>query len=277
MYETVTVDQAIAKAQRTINLPVILFIIGGIAGVVYVGFQNILPAWTIPIGIVLAIGLGWLYWSITITKWKVWAFENVRNVHELKKRAVKEKLIWSDYSFWNKTEIWSAIDREKWESLQSKFDKEDLFTDDVTVPSETIIRYSRSKNFFEMAVMLAIMGGGIYFLVATDNFIIGIIGIVLGGFLAYKEYKQATNTEPQIVLSDKGIQTASTPFYAWNDILDEDVVDKRCGKTTNYYLVYDYPGGSAEVQIDDLETDQKQLYDLLNLYRGRYNKKSKLR
>ncbi|MBO9561524.1 MAG: hypothetical protein J7621_02075 [Niastella sp.] len=277
MYETVTVDQAIAKAQRTINLPVILFIVGGIAGAVYVGIQNILPVWIIPIGIVLAIGFGWLYWSITITKWKVWAFENVRNVHELKKRAVKEKLIWSDYSFWNKTEIWSAMDRAKWESLQSKFNQDDLFTDDVTVPSETVIRYSRSKNFFEMAIMLAIMGVGVYLLAATDSVIIGVICILLGGFLAYKEYKQATNTEPQIILSDKGIQTASTPFYEWNDILDEDVVDRRSGKTTNYYLVYDYPGGSVEVQIDDLETDQKKLYDLLNLYRGRYKKKNRPR
>jgi hypothetical protein len=169
VYETVTVDEAIAKAQRTINLPVILFIIGGIGGTVYVASQKILPYWVIPIGIVLAIGLGWLYWSFMIPKWKVWAFENVRNVHELQKRAVREKLIWAEGSFWNKTEIWSAIDREKWESLQSKFNQDDLFTDDVTVPSETVIRYSRSKNFFEMAVMLGIVGVGIYFLIATDK------------------------------------------------------------------------------------------------------------
>jgi hypothetical protein len=101
VYETVTVDEAIAKAQRTINLPVILFIIGGIGGTVYVASQKILPYWVIPIGIVLAIGLGWLYWSFMIPKWKVWAFENVRNVHELQKRAVREKLIWAEGSFWN--------------------------------------------------------------------------------------------------------------------------------------------------------------------------------
>jgi hypothetical protein len=40
-----------------------------------------------------------------ITKWRVWAFENVRNVHELKKRAIQEKLISADSSIFEKTEI----------------------------------------------------------------------------------------------------------------------------------------------------------------------------
>jgi hypothetical protein len=49
-----------------------------------------------------------------ITKWRLWAFENVRNVHELKERAVQAKLIWPDHSIFEKMEIRSASDKERW-------------------------------------------------------------------------------------------------------------------------------------------------------------------
>ncbi|MFN0203348.1 MAG: hypothetical protein ACKVTZ_17610, partial [Bacteroidia bacterium] len=124
MNESVSVDEAIAKGHRMVNHPIaiIAFVIIVTYFFAYQQITDRFPPWGIAVGflptIVLVVLLAWLYWSIMITKWRLWAFENVRNVHELKKRAIQEKLIWPEDSVFNKTEIRSAADVQKWDSLQ---------------------------------------------------------------------------------------------------------------------------------------------------------------
>lgn len=273
MNETVTVDQAIAKGHRMVNYPVFIIMFGTIGLCFYLGTQKILPFWIVPVGFGLGFGLAWLWWSVMITKWRLWAFENVRNVHELKKRAVQEKLIWADNSIFEKTEIRNSTNKEKWSSLQHKFEKEDEFQDNLTIPNETIIYYSKGGNFLEMIVMLGCLGVGIYLLLKTDNYILGSILSIVGAYFGYKEYKEATNTEPQITINDKGIKTISTKFYNWNSIKNEDVISEGSGKHTHCYLTYHHPDGTEHLQIDDYATDQRSLNKLLILYRGRNKKK----
>lgn len=273
MNGTVSVDKAISKGHKMVTYPAMITMIG-ISGVtIYLGAQKMIQNWGWAAGFILAMVLAWLCWSIMITRWRLWAFENVRNVHELKKRAVQEKLIWADDSFFEKTEIRSATDREKWQSLQAKFDQEDLFEDDLTIPGETIIYYSKGGNFVEMAIMLGMAAVGIYLLVKTDSYILGSILTLLGAYFSFKEYKEATNTEPQIILNEKGIQTINTEFYSWSEIENEEVISQGSGKNTNYYLTYDHRNGAEHLLIDDYETDQRSLNKLLILYRGRSKKK----
>ncbi|RFZ83439.1 hypothetical protein DYU05_15010 [Mucilaginibacter terrenus] len=84
MFETVTVDEALARGKRTINYPVLVITFGCI----FLPFILMpifdLPGWTAVPGFAAGFLLAWLWWSITITQWRIWAFDNVRNVHELK-------------------------------------------------------------------------------------------------------------------------------------------------------------------------------------------------
>jgi hypothetical protein len=72
------------------------------------------PDWifvcSIPIGLILC----WLYWSIIVTKRRLWAFDNVRNFHELQKKAISKGLIWSDGGFFERTEVRSSDEKAKW-------------------------------------------------------------------------------------------------------------------------------------------------------------------
>jgi hypothetical protein len=79
------------------------------------------------IAAVLGFIMPWFYWSLAITHWRLWAFENVRNVHELKNRAIKKKLIWKDGSFFETTEIRTALQKDHWIRLLEKFNKQDIF------------------------------------------------------------------------------------------------------------------------------------------------------
>ncbi|MDJ1498417.1 hypothetical protein QNI19_36115 [Cytophagaceae bacterium DM2B3-1] len=272
MYETITVDEAIAKGHRMVNYPVVGIIVGTIGITCYLGIQAMLPWWVFPLGFILAFVLGWLYWSIMITKWRLWAFENVRNVHELKKRAIREKLIWPDGSFYEKTEIRGAQDKERWTGLQYKFAQDDVFHDDPSVPHETIIYYAKGKNFIEMAFMLLLMVGGIFLEVRTDTYIIGSLMAVVGAFLSYRKFREATNTTPQIILNEQGIQTIDTPFYKWSEITDEEAISEGTGNNIRYYLIYQYSGGHEKLSIDDYDINPKSLNKLLILYRGRSQK-----
>lgn len=270
MNEIVTVDEAIKKGHKMVNYPVFAIMFGIIGLTLYLGSQNMIPEWGFPVGFILSFGLAWLYWSVMITKWRLWAFDNVRNVHELKKRAVQEKLIWADNSVFEKTEIRKSSDIEKWSSLQTKFSQADKFYDDLTIPNETVIYYAKGKNYFEMVIGVACFFGGLYFLMSTDSYIIGTVLLLFGAYMAYSEFKEATNTEPQIILNEKGIQTISTEFYKWSDIENEEAISEGSGKYIHYYLTYDNPDGQERLMIDDFETDQRTLNKLLILYRGRH-------
>jgi len=274
MNETVSVDEAISKGHKMINYPVLVIMFGTIGLTLYLGTQNLIPDWGFIVGFVLAFVFAWLWWSFMITKWRVWAFENVRNVHELKKRAIQEKLISADSSIFEKTEIRTAKDKERLRLLAHKFEQDDLFQDDLTIANETTIYYSKGKNLIEMVGMLGCLGVGIYLLTKTDSYIFGSILSIVGVYGGFKEYKEATNTDPQIIINDKGIKTISTDFYDWNDIENEEVVSEGSGKHIHYYLIYNHPFGAEHLQIDDYDTDQRSLNKLLILYRGRNKKKT---
>lgn len=271
---TVSVDEALAKGRRMlINIPMILLFTPPVIAT-YLVIQKEYSGWLIMILFVLGLVLAYLYWAVMVTRWRLWAFENVRNVHELKKRAIKEKLIHEEGSFYEKTEIRTSSDKEKWQFLQSKFDQPDLFMDDYDVPAETTIYYSKSKNIGELIFMLALMGVGLYLALKTDSHLIGGGIAIFALVMAFKEFREATNNEPQIILNDKGIQTIKTEFKTWSEISDEEVIAERSGKNETYHLVYYYDNYErAELLIDDYNTSQRDLEKLMRIYRGRYEKK----
>lgn len=268
--ETVTVDEAIKKGKRKTFYPSLMILFAVLALSFFLAGYSILPFWIIPVGFVPAILLAWLYWSLTITKWKLWAFENVRNVHELKKRAIREKLIAADDSFSAMTEIKSAADKQKWNALQFKFKQADIFNDDLTIPNETKIYFSKKKIFIEFIPMLILFSAGVFYSTKPNAYWFGIasfIGALFWGYLIYKKFKNRLT--PQIIISNRGIQTITTAFYSWADIKNEDVLEEG-GEDVSYFLTYKYPKGKEKLIIDNLQTDWRSLSKLLMLYRGRY-------
>lgn len=271
MDKMISVDEALSKGQRMLNIPV--FIISFVfftMGIVFL-ILKVWPIWVTFVSIILGFILSWLWWSFMITKWRLWAFENVRNVHELKKRAIQNKLIWPDGSIYEKTEIRNKTETDKWNSLQIKFKKEDVFQDDSSIPDEVKIFYSKSKNFFEMLVMIGCLAFGFYGIVFKDNYILGFALVLIGAYFSFKEYKEATNIDPQIILNDKGLKTISSKFYEWKDIHNDEVIRQGSGKNTTHNLVFNHPDGAVNLKIDDFNTDFKKLNKLLIHYRNKYN------
>jgi hypothetical protein len=110
----VTIDQAISHGTRIVNLPVFAFLCT--PAVVLVGGRHTLArlvgedAFSIAVVILFCVCFiaAWLWWSVQVPKWRLWAYEHVENIPELKRRAIEAQLIWPDGSIFARTEIKSA-------------------------------------------------------------------------------------------------------------------------------------------------------------------------
>ncbi len=275
MKQEISVNKAISRGHLIVNIPVFMCITGIPTLSVYLSNQNLIPKWGIAIGFILGFVVAWLVWSFMITKWRIWAFNNVRNVHELKKRAIQEKLIWNDGNIFEKTEIRTLEDKEKLKRLEKKFDKDDVYTEDYSLPPRTIIKYSKTLVVFELAVSILIIGLGIYFITKGTNksYILGgVIGLI-GIYRSIKELRKFLNNKPLIIIDNKGIETITTEFKNWSNIEDEQVTQEGYGKFTKSYLTYWYDGEIFEkVEISQLNTTHQQLENIIRTYRIRNNK-----
>lgn len=214
---------------------------------------------SMPIGALVAIFL--------LNKWKYWAFKNVRNVHELKKRAIEVKLITEKDKFFEKIENSTEYDVKHWE-IKQKFLQNDIFLDDLSIPKETYIYHSRALICFFLIIALLLIAGCIY--VLTDNLLlVGVSASIVIVSFVYINKKRWKREEPLILIDDKGIKVASTGFTKWKDITNDSVITVEAGKNTKFYLVYDTPERQESVCLTGTTIGRTKMSKLLLLYRNR--------
>ncbi|TFF38023.1 hypothetical protein [Mucilaginibacter psychrotolerans] len=279
MFETVSVGEALARGKRMVTYPVYFIQLVPPAITIWLFIQFQFNGWLTTGIVVLSFIAAWLYWSVAIPKWRLWAFANVRNVHQLKSRAIKEKLIWPDGSIFNKTEIWSASRKLQWASLQHKFDKEDVlenqnvFDIDLLVPPQIEIYYAKTKAFGNIVVGAGLVAAGI-FLYGTDDLTwLAWSFIVVGLGLAVMAIRHLSNRTPQLTLSNDGVKLANNQFYYWVDIAGENTKLAPRGLGDTAYFYFSSPDGYKEIDISELDIKPGKLMGFLHTYRARCNKR----
>lgn len=208
-----------------------------------------------------------------ITKWRIWAFENVSNVHQLKKRAILERLIWADGSIFEKTACTNAADKAKLLQLDTKFEQDDEFIADCNLPDKMEIHYSKTTNFFKLGLSTLIMGVGLYILIAgiTKQFSIAILMAGIGLYGSIKKFRIAMDTKPRIIIGSDGIQTKNVAFKNWAAIENEEIViEEGFWKGPEAYLTYCYDeDGFEKIEINHLDVTIEELEIILRTYRMR--------
>lgn len=207
-----------------------------------------------------------------ITKWRLWAFDNVRNVHELKRRAISEGLIGEDGSIYEKLEIRSKEDKKKWSDILERFKNKDVFIDDFSIANETIIYYSKNQIYFYIAFGLIAIATGMYLYLIKNDLKKGIVLLGVGLFMAIKNYLKLIKRSPQITISNHGLSTKSTEFNKWDEIHDAKLVIEYKGKEMKHFLMYNHPKGSEKLSIKELGISFTEMESLLVLYQGRFYK-----
>lgn len=277
MKEQITVDKAIKRGHLIVNIPVFITIISCPALALYFKKKYLIPDWGIGVAFLIGFLFAWLVWSFMITKWRIWAFENVRNVHELKKKAIQEKLIWNDGNIFEKTEIRNTEDTSKLKKIEKKFEQEDEYKEDYSLPAIMEIHNSKTYNYFELGVSIFIIGIGLYFFTTREinHYILGGITTIFGLYSTINKLRKVLDSKPIIVVDSKGIQTKNVEFKKWKNIEKEEVTLIDYGKLTRSYLTYFYDKNKIEkIEIGSLNVTHGELENIIRTYRIRNNKTS---
>ena len=267
----VSVDKAIQRGHLMVNVPVVIVLAGSPLVAVYLNKQGEIPGWGIGVGTAIGFLLAWLVWSYTITKWRIWAYENVRNVHELKKRAIRERLIWPDGHFFERTEIKSADDKLTLKKLEKKFEIPDEHTEDHSLPSQLEVYYSKPKSYLEIGLGILFLGVALYLRQEGSNLpfyfllVVSVVGL-------FKGTRKALNNKPQLILDHQGITARKVGFLGWSEVQSEEVIRVRRGKNSKTFLTFYHPSGQEEINIESYNISRKELNNALKTYRLRWEK-----
>jgi hypothetical protein len=128
------VATAVLMGLAWVNLPVLLIMFGGWVGfLILAGNLGLKLHFTPAVNLVLGLGFfacgailpwvaAWLWWSINVPKWRIWALAFARDWPALEPQAVQAGLLWSERTWFGRlcasTEIWTRDDRDKFAALK---------------------------------------------------------------------------------------------------------------------------------------------------------------
>ncbi len=290
--ELISVNEAIAKGRQMLLLPRILMVAGlffflFVLAMVFIavtqGPPQTVKVWSIVAGVAVVFGLlfFWLpywFWSKRTTQWKLWAFDNVDNVHELKIMATAANLCPVYGSVMDKLQFQTASERQRWRDLQDRFTFPEVFRDDPAVPAITEIRYSKFHMVvnFLFGAALVVTGIVILFLTfkndsPTSLKLVGALLTIAPLYMMFISIKRMFSTRPVITMTNTSLITQLTGPLEWDLVYDQHVRRINRGRNTiRYLLTFRYPGGTAEVDVTELAITKVQLERLMRVYKHRY-------
>jgi len=268
-----TVDNAIKIGRFVINVPVIMVFIIGFTGSISLASKYEFPALLI-LGFPLTFMLTWITWSFVITQWKIWAYSNCRNVHELKRRALNEQLIWSDGLNLKKYELRTSKQKLILANLQNKFTNDDIeikVKDDGTIPNETYIYYSKIPNFLLICFCILIFVYGI--LLIQSNETIGYFIVIISLIGLYLVKRQPNSKNAILELNSKGIKPLGKPIISWSKLIRSEIRLIGFGDAAKWFLYLEKKNKNIdEIEINDLNVSPRKIEKLIKVYKQRSEK-----
>jgi hypothetical protein len=122
--KSISVNKAIIVGTVWVNGPVLPLIVGPalmvfISGAPYKGEPSKAVLWGTLFAFILGFLAAWSWWSYMVPRWRVWAWTHVKNVRELRIRAVQAGVIWPKGHFFEKTEFRSKELQEAITNLEA--------------------------------------------------------------------------------------------------------------------------------------------------------------
>lgn len=104
----IAVEQAIHRGNLQVKYPSMALLIGPLLAplvVVALVGDDVVPDFAWVLVLVGAFGSSWLWWSVALPRWRVWAIENTADFGELVFQALSAQLMWPPGHFLERTEI----------------------------------------------------------------------------------------------------------------------------------------------------------------------------
>ena len=205
LYKTIIVGHLV------INVPVVLLSFG-LPIIAFNLFEgSVLKIVFSIIGFILGISISWLLWSLLITKWRLWAFNQIHedDWYKLKELAIINKLIWDDGSDFELTEIRTNEDNEQIIEIAERISEQEQVEEiklDLSTPKELRFKFNKKEILAESISKLLLIAVSIG-LFSTNQIILGFIllGIIMFYGDSYKLLKHVFNNKDYLLINEKGI------------------------------------------------------------------------
>lgn len=274
IHGNVTVEQALKKGKwQLIYMTVLLLLVT--MGAVWLGVF-LLPdydGWLIGVAycifalLAICIVPG-LYYYTMLPRWRIWAFTNVRNVHELKQRAILARILYEDNSLSTRLQIMNERQREQLRQLQHKFEQPDEFVDDLTVLFETVYTSEKSLKTGLILPFVFLIAGGVMFYL--EEYGTAIMCVCVATFVCFLHFRAVGRLKgATLTLSNDGITTKNAGFHPWQ-VIEEEKILVIGGDSTTFLLAYNVAGEKIQIFLSDYTAPPKDVDHLLRVYRGRY-------
>ena len=265
------VYKALRNGKRIlVYVPMTIFLSSMLGGAFLCAYVD--APWPFIVGFPLGFVLAWVYWALRVTRWKIWAFGHVRNVHELKMKAINYKILHPDDSFFGRLAFSTKAQRAALVALEGKFQQMDVLQDDASVPSETEIAYSRRSTIMAFVLGISAVVVGDYILLHNHKNPWGYIAMTFVFAVVFLNiaWKQLAQRKPKIVLNESGVQLYGQPFLGWASIDRIRVVRLARGNQHHFWLDIVTADGRVEMELTNLSCAPDKLDHLLQVYRARY-------
>ena len=138
-----SVSKAIWIGLLVVNGPVLIFLVGPLLLFSVIVDRGMVSRDFNWVGLVVFIGgfvLAWLWWSLSVPKWRLWAYQRVVDIPALKRQAVDVGLTWPDNHVFGRTEIKSSAH----EKLERELDSVAINESDCGEPADLTAPKRRS-------------------------------------------------------------------------------------------------------------------------------------
>ena len=203
-----------------------------------------------------------------VTKWKIWAFEEVRNVHELRRRALNEGII---IPFLERFIPLSREEQIQIERISVKFQQPDLYPQDAGMPDVVEVFYNKKYNLLEatlyfLATCLALAWAFIWVIAGETDLLLPILPALFFALCIYN-LLQYRNVKPRVVFRHDGIRVKST-FVHKSKI--DDVVVSLNRKIPQ--LAVSEKGSLIDVVIgiNSLDIHLQKLHEIATVFKRRW-------
>lgn len=271
MRKELSVEKAIGDGKKRVHRPTYIFLFSGFLLTISLTTnlfteKGFLAVKFIPIGLLLTIIITIFVGNKLISKWKLWAFYNVRNVHELKERAIQESLLYRNSPFMEKMEFKSVDESKKWKEIQLKFEQEDILIETKDLKKEEVkVYFSIKKTLFKSICYLIITCFSILLAIENDFSLITIIFILVAFLLFFSKARKLMNRKPQLTISEIGIKLKQNEVIKWKNIYNEQII-ADANKSSFFFI---YKNEENLINIKDFDITKSHLKQVVETNRLR--------
>jgi hypothetical protein len=271
MEQVISPIQAIRRGRLVVIPTVFVSMIGGLVAGFYFVYLLQLPEWCYVLALPVMLFSFFFATNYVQTEWWIWALERVRNVQDLRIRAINNQLMLPEEGWirhlWFKTPGQQA----RLEALQYKFDQEDERFDDPALPASVEIRYWTNYIVGEMLFFAALLACCVWLIWLEKGYI---LFSLISGFCLYRMYRCVANLlsgDVPLEIGEAGIRIRGE-WHPWSGI---EVVREPDYESSKMFVFSKDPNDadavtSDNIRIDNLQVSNERLAHLLRVYHLRY-------